>query len=402
MREETFKNIKKYFEIFFISFAFIGAGYLIESKDPCLFFAKINFSLFMISLLTLFYGESGLLIFLALCSLSCKLFYDSVPAYHFLQMTALGILLYLFYFIWHKRVRDFKVKEKYFDEKLKESVAAFYTLKASYDKLERDLLTKPFSLSNSLKHISKLYNESDERAKEEFLKLLRELYFVEKSFIVIFENDEFKGKVDIDDPLFKRVFNKMIPLYLDVSKKNQKSKYLCAIPAQSGKKRFFLVIEKMPFSFFNKDALLEIAVIFTYFVQSLQKEELLSSANCEKFFSKEFSFEFCKLKKIYELYKISSSFAVLRSKNFSLMKRVFLSVKEEKRGIDVMDAFRDGEGYYTIALLFPFSDEKNANKFFLRVMEHLRFKEGLEKDFSNELMYKVASISEKRVRKLLK
>ncbi len=398
------KDFKKYIEIFIIIVLFMGFGYFVDTGDPCFLYGKINLSLFLVSLLILFYGESALLLSLVLYALAFNIFYDNPPVYKFLQIFALGILIYIFYFIWHRKVREAKIKEEYLDKKLKENAIAFYTLKASYDKLERDLLTKPFTLSSALKEILTFYEKDEKIAKEEFLKLLRELYYVRKAHIITLKDGEYltDGEVDIKDPLFQKVLKKMIPLYLNLSKDQNKSRYLCVIPLSLENKKAFLVIEEMPFMFFTKDALLEIAVIFTYFMQNLEKREFYAKKGCKNgTFRQDFSFELCRLKEIYKLYKIPSSLIVFKSKNLDFMKRVFFLIQKEKRGIDMVDTFKDKDGYYVVSLLFPFLEQKDADSFFERIKQKAKEDRELIKYFkSKDFIHNISLIGVSKIKNI--
>ncbi len=403
----------KYAESSIISLLFIFVGYLLNIQDPCFLENKLNISIFFIAILTLFFGWGGLLPFIVIYTLSMTIFYDTIDLYQILQLTLLGLILYLFQYVWHTRMKEQKVKEEYLNQKLNENTNAFYTLKASYDKIEKSYITKPFSLKNSLQKVIDLTN-TQSNSKVEFLKLLSQIYQVRKSMIIIYENDEIaqlysldkNSKFNENDPLIKKAIQENSPIYVDLNDEHNQSKYLIVIPLkiENKNKISLLVIEDILFSSFNKDTLLEISVIFTYFLQSLDKKNFMELNNCNRpYLTNDFAFELCKLKNIEKTYNIPSSIITFKSNNYDYIQKLLSTIKKEKRAIDIIQTLRVDNMNYAIMILFPFSNRSSVDGFFERLKNILisSDKDLIKHINSKDFIYKIGDIKKNKLENLL-
>ncbi len=395
----------KYAEAFIMSALFIAVGYILNSQDPCFLENRINISLFFLATLTLFFGWTGLLSFIIVYSLAMKTLYTTFDVYQLLQLSILGLILYLFQYVWDTKIKKQIVKEEYLSQKLSENSSAFYTLKASYDRLEKDYITKPFSLKDSLKKIINLTTNQNRGAKSEFLKFLSQIYQVRKSMMVTYEKGEIREFYSLDksdnfnqnDILIKRALSENIPVYIDFNDNNQSS-YLAVIPviSKEREKISLLVIKDMLFSSFNKDTLLQISVIFTYFVQSLEKKRFMELHGCNRpYLDEMFAFELCKLQQIEKLYDIPSSMITIKSTNREFMKKLLSIIKKEKRVIELIQTLTVNKTNYVIIVLFPFSNTSNVEGFLSRLKSKFTYIES--KDFS----YKIGDIKKNKIENLL-
>lgn len=395
----------KYAEAFIMSALFIAVGYIFNSQDPCFLENRINISLFFLATLTLFFGWTGLLSFIIVYSLAMKTLYTTFDVYQLLQLSILGLILYLFQYVWDTKIKKQIVKEEYLSQKLSENSSAFYTLKASYDRLEKDYITKPFSLKDSLKKIINLTTNQNRGAKSEFLKFLSQIYQVRKSMMVTYEKGEIREFYSLDksdnfnqnDILIKRALSENIPVYIDFNDNNQSS-YLAVIPviSKEREKISLLVIKDMLFSSFNKDTLLQISVIFTYFVQSLEKKRFMELHGCNRpYLDEMFAFELCKLQQIEKLYDIPSSMITIKSTNREFMKKLLSIIKKEKRVIELIQTLTVNKTNYVIIVLFPFSNTSNVEGFLSRLKSKFTYIES--KDFS----YKIGDIKKNKIENLL-
>ncbi len=402
----------KYAEASFIVVAFIAVGYLLHSEDPCFLSSKINISLFILAILTLFFGWAGLFSFMAIYGFSLALFYTEFHLYQMLQLIVLGLILYLFYYIWETKIKKQAVKEEYLNQKLDENTNAFYTLKASYDQLEKAYITKPFSLKDSLQKIIDIAKRDRKSAKEEFLKLLYELYQVKKSLIIFYEYENHKvyplesyNDFDDNDPLVKRAIKENQTVYIDLDTNNKESQYLSVIPIRVDERvSFLLVIEDMLFTSFNADSLLQISVISTYFIQSLEKQRFIKEYQCSRpYLSEDFAFELCKLQQIQKLYKIPSSVVSLKSTNYEYMKKLHFIIQKEKRAIDKIQTLTINKKDYVIIILFPFANISSVEGFLSRLKTALRQNiDLLEHIKSKDFVYKIGDIRQNRLENLLR
>ncbi len=405
----NYRLIVKYAEALIISIIFITIGYAINSHDPCFIDNKINIALFVITVLTLFFGFAGLISFLIVYISAFFLFYETFALYKMLELLMLGLILYLFHYLWETKTQEEHIKNRYLTQRLEENTNAFYTLKTSYDQLEKSHITKPFGLFESLEKIINITRENPNRAELEFLKFLKQLYQVRKSFLLYYKKGKIeklsqleKNDIFENDILIKRAILKMTPVYVDFNEKTD-TKYLAVIPVATPDEIALLVIEEISFNAFNKEVLLQICVIFTYFVQSVQKERFMEFHQCRRpYFNDDFTFELCKLQNIKDLYNISSSALSLKSTDLKYMTKLLSIIQKEKRALDLIQTLTVNKKRYVIIIVFVFSDRLAAEKFLSRVKKIMKE----EKDYSThaqpeDFEYKIADIEFNKFEKLL-
>ncbi len=402
----------KYTEAFIVSALFISVGYLLNAQDPCFLENKLNISIFILSILTLFFGWGGLLPFIGIYGLSMAIFYDKFDTYQILKLTLLGLILYLFQYVWNTRIKEQKVKEEYLNQKLNENSNAFYTLKASYDQLEKAYITKPFSLKDSLKRIINITENNNKSQKEEFLKLLSQIYQIKKSMIAIYQNNKVielyssskTSNFDENDPLIKKAIEEKEPVYINLDNESNRTKYLTVIPVEdkSQNKISILIIEDMLFTSFNKDTLLEISVIFTYFLQSLEEKSFMNAHDCNRpYLNNKFAFELCKLQYIQKAYNISSSVITFKSNNREFMGKLLSIIRENKRAIEIVQTLTIDNSNYAIIMLFPFSNTSSVKGFVKRLKVIIDDKNMIEHISSKEFSYKIGDIKQDKLENLL-
>ncbi len=405
-----YKLIVKYAEAIGISTIFILFGYFLNETDPCFINNKINVSLFVATVLTLFFGFAGLISFIVVYSTAFFLFYETFPLYRILELLMLGLILYLFHYIWESRMEEEAVKNSYLTQKLEENTNAFYTLKISYDQLEKSYITKRFSLQDSLQKIISISQQEENAAKIEFLKLLKQQYQVKKAVLVSCIGAKTKAALSLnqksdfykDDILIKEALIKMKPAYIDLNRKTD-AKYLGVIPTAKVEGIDLLAIEDMPFTFFNEDTLLQISVIFTYFIQSIEKNNFMEFHGCKRsYLDEDFAYELCKLQNIKNIYNISSSILILKSENLKYMNELLSIIEQLKRAVDMIQTLTVNKNQYAILIVFPFSNKVNAEGFFNRVKRKIDTNRSLLNHIdSKNFVYKIEDIAYNKFEKLL-
>ncbi len=400
----------KYAEALGISAVFIIIGYFVNIEDPCFINNKINVALFVVTVLTLFFGFAGLVSFIIIFSSAFFLFYDTFPLYQILQLLMLGLILYLFHYIWETKIKEEEIKSEYLTQKLEENTNAFYTLKTSYDQLEKAYITKPFSLHDSLEKIISISTKESKTAKLEFLKLLKQFYQIRKSFFVFYKDEKLQELLYLDkesnfyenDILVKQALIKMSPVYIDLNNKTD-TKYLAVIPIPESDGITLLIVEDIPFTSFNKDTLLQISVISTYFIQSIQKNKFMEFHGCRRpYLNDDFAFELCKLQNIKNIYNISSTIMILKSSDLKHMNELLSIIKKEKRAIDFIQTLTVNKNQYVILIVFPFAHKINASGFLNRLKQTMHQNPSLLKYIQSEnFIYKIEDITYNRLEKLL-
>lgn len=393
-----------YVETLIIVTLYISMGYLINPDDLCLLNYKVPYLVILLAVITLFHGFENGIFAVSIISLMIWAFYPSFQYVDFLIALLMTLIFSQFHYFWTSRIRAAEIDAKYKSEKLSELSRAFYTLKISHDQLEKNYVIKPMSIRNSINQIVNtneqiLLNETIEDKAREYNKNFLEL--IEKSFsmqsgLIIYLKDTQKTKeftedaVDIfsinikesinidklfDNYLVDKAIARKSPVYVSddfgepsTISEELENKYVAAIPAVINSKVIsVLVIEKMPFMFFNRENLTSITILHEYF--SIENKKAAISLSLEGFElveDKNFKFEMARLRDLNKNFHVNSVILVLRINNELQSARVYQKVEKMLRSLDMITLVRNQEHYY-ITLLLPLHDQAAALGFLKRL-----------------------------------
>ena len=378
---------------------FLLIGYYLKPDDICLLNGKIPYVIMILSIITLFHGfESGMLA-LIIISFSMWFFYPTFHYMDFLVFLLMILILSQFHYSWTQRLKKAEVDDKYKSQKLAELSRAFYSLKISHDQLEKNYVVKPMSIRNAINHIlnlnDKLANDEEVVEKQKAFHY-NVLEFLEKSFnlkvghIIYYKDNIEKGKkytfseeylevvtigTDekrelssmLEDYIIDKSIAKKAPAYVSdetgeaTAINKEKSLYLASIPALIDDKIVsVLVIEKIPFMFFNREYLTSATIIHEYFAIETRKAVNLSSFNqLELIDDREFLFEVFRMTNLYKQYKINSVLVVLRTKSELRTTRLMEKLTGILRSLDMI-CLVTFESNYFITILLPMNDKASA------------------------------------------
>lgn len=345
---------------------FLGAMLLFHPDDPCFTKDYTAVTLFVIAVITLFYGYGGGIPFILLLGIFMKFYYDTFPTNAFMTDLLFVLLFGEFHHFWNRIHRDKEIKADYFENKFNELSSAFYMLKISHDQLERHYVIKPMSLRNAMTEILKKAEESEHEGFDSLLTLLQKNYSVEYALISwIDKNGDYVvkaategSKLDVKDPLFEHAVDTREPVYVS-EKIESKSRYIAAIPAVKDDEVYGVIcIEKMAFLAFNKDNLVSLAALFDYFAFEKLKREKFSIVNLSfPYGSRDFRYEVYRLENLMKNYNINSSlvFLVCHDKT----QRVVLTetIENSLRSLEIYEILRPPMQDEVIAILFPLAGQ---------------------------------------------
>ncbi|SFV58397.1 Extracellular Matrix protein PelD [hydrothermal vent metagenome] len=378
---------------------FLLIGYFVDPKDMCLLNADIPYVIIILTVIILFHGfESGVLA-LSIISLMMWFFYPTFHYIDFLIFLLITLLLSQFHYYWNVRLRQAEVDAEYKSQKLTELSRAFYSLKISHDQLEKNYVVKPMSIRNAIKYILNLNDQliHDEEVLDKqkalhynLLELLEKSFNLKVGHIIYYKEDAHNNpdheftqeylaftsigtdeKVELESMLEDYIVDKSIarktPAYIsdEAGEPNainkEQSKYLAAIPAIINKKIVsILVIEKMPFMFFNREYLTSATIIHEYFALETHKSmELSHFHKLELIDNKEFQFEIFRMKKLYTQYKVNSVLLVLRTMSDLRTARLMDHLERMLRSLDMLHLVHFQKHYF-ITILLPMNDKASA------------------------------------------
>jgi hypothetical protein len=359
---------------------FFTLGYIIDPHDPALIYSGLAYITFVMSIITLFHGISnGLFAVFGLAAVM-KFFYPVFPTEAFLNEVVFVLVFGEFHYYWNRKIIQNKTKNSYLGTKLDELSNAFYMLKISHDQLEKNYVFKPMSLRNSIRLIKEAYVDKKDYFKN-FLLILQksfnvtkaELYAVEKERLYSVYDQERLNEIKISDPMIETALLKKRPIYVSSKEVKNNSRYLAVIPAVSQDKvKGLLLIEKMPFLSFNKDVLISISILVTYFLEELGKWDIIRQAGQKNtLVNDEFYFELMRLNKIYTEYDVNSALLILKTKDRLFAHMLLEKTQENLRSLDMVSAHAS-DGYEVLGILFPFADQASAQGFLDRLFLRLK------------------------------
>lgn len=371
-------------------------GYYINPKDICLLNANLPYVIIILTIVTLFHGfESGVLA-LTVISLTMWFFYPTFHYISFLTFLLMVLLLSQFHYFWISQLKKAKVVATYKSQKLSELSRAFYSLKISHDQLEKNYVVKPMSIRNSVNYIlsinEKIANNKNETEKQKafhanLLQLLEKSFNLKVGHVIYFQDnaqgddvieenleivtigtDDIKEVKEIlNDYIIDRSIARKSPVFVSDENGNpsaineQQSKYLASIPALVNNNiASILVIEKMPFMFFNRESLTSITILHEYFALETSKSVKLSNFHQINIIDdKEFQFELFRMKNFYLQYKIHSALLVLRTPSELRATRLMNRLEKLLRSLDMSHLAHYNNKYF-ITILLPMYDKTAA------------------------------------------
>ncbi len=369
-------------ETAFVIFGFILLGYWIEAKDPLLIEYEISYAIIVLAVITLFHGSSNGIFAIFLLAVSMKYFYTEFPIEIFLKLLVLTLVFGEFHHFWNRKISQNSSKNAYLNKKLDELSNAFYTLKISHDQLEKNYVFKPMSIRNSIRQLKEAYVRNQDYYKN-FLLLLKksfnvsdaEIRTVRKGKVYSIQDKHFKREVDSKDPMIQMALVKKTPIYVSSEEVENNSAYLAVVPVVSENKVLaLLLIKDMPFMSFNKDNLISISIIISYFLDELQKWKILGNEKKHALEDDTFYYELMRLEKIHKEFRVNSTVLVIRSSDKLLGHLILEKAEENLRSLDMISA-HEYEDKEVISILFPFADQASAQGFLTRLFKLLKLDE---------------------------
>ncbi len=361
---------------------FVLLGYWIEPNDPIMVHYEITYVIITLAVVTLFHGAANGLLAIFLVALAMKYFYVHFPIEVFLKLLVLVLIFGEFHYFWNRKIMQNSSQNDYLGKKLDELSNAFYTLKISHDQLEKNYVFKPMSVRNSIRQLKEAYTQNKDYYQN-FLLLLKKSFSVSDAEFCSVRNGKvyaitdknFTREIDKSDPMLEMALVKKTPVYVSSESVENNSKFLAVVPVVSENKvQALLLIKEMPFMAFNKDNLISISILISYFLDELQKWKMLEQEHKHVMEDDAFYYELLRLDTIYKEYDVSSTILVLRTTD-RLLAHLFLEkIEDNLRSLDMVSSHRF-EDKEVISVLFPFADQASAQGFLNRLYKLLKLEE---------------------------
>ena len=411
------------FEVVLFAIVIVGIGYYFDEKDALLIHYDFSFLILWLAIVTLFYGLAmGLVMWTTFAGLTTFLYLeDPIFITVLLENLAFVFLFGLFFSNLHSEINKFKIQNRYFQLRLKELTSAFFTLKISHDKLESIYITQPASFRFVISEVlESCEHNTPELSAKNSLKVLKKFFAVNSAMIYRVNNGSLGrcfssiGNIDIDvkkdDKLIEEVLSKKKAIYLKDLEEKEQTAYIYAVPFLDKRNKIvaLLIVEDIPFLFYNEDTLLKVNVVFTYIwteykkrasldrIEAKKEEDSVSSyENHEHQDIVDFKLEVARLINILDGFGIESRIYAIYTESDQVNREIqdFLYLNEELDILDQHISLKCNKQYIHF-ILFPFMSlpamyqkAKNLDKKLNKIENKSKIEiieEGLESNLSQK------------------
>jgi len=279
-------------ELFVISIAILGVGWLSNKDDPLFLKSEYQILNLLVVALSLYYGFSGGLIFVLILSIGYVLFYKPFPYIQFLQNLLFALLSSEFRYIWQKKIETANLERAYAEHSADMYRKEFFKLKVEYDLLEESVVTKTYSLR-------RIIEEFNVASAEVFMELIAnyfgvysaELYKIEDGRLVSIKRLGEGAKLDPESGLLEEAIELKKSFYLppkEILKKpvDGEPAFIALLIAETYGGKYVLAIKDMQFINMNEEVFAYITVLLEYFGDSIafESSDLAFKEDCDKDF----------------------------------------------------------------------------------------------------------------------
>jgi len=279
------------FEVIGFAGIILIMGYFVDHQDPLLVHYPFSFLILWLAIVTLFYGLAMGLLMWVTFGVATFYFYRHDPSFTSMLLENLAfVFLYgLFFSNLHNQLNRYHIRTNYLKLRLKELTNAFFTLKISHDKLESIYITQPASFRFVIADVLENgEHNSPEVSAHNTLKVLKKFFSVNAAMIwqvkgerlkrCFYSIGEIETQVNPKDKLIQDTLESKRAIYLKDLEEKDQTAYIYAVPFLDKRENVIalLIIQDIPFLFYNEDTLLKINVVFNYIWTEYKKRASLA------------------------------------------------------------------------------------------------------------------------------
>ncbi len=409
----------KSFEVITFTIIILATGYFIDNQDPLLVHYQFSFLILWLAIVTLFYGLGMGLLMWIVFGVATSYFYRNDPLFISILLENLAfVFLYgLFFSNLHNQMDRYHISTNYLKLRLKELTNAFFALKISHDKLESIYITQPASFRFVIAEVlESCEHNTPELSANNTLKVLKKFFAVNSAMIWRVKRNKLErcfysiGDIDTNinpkDKLLQDAIESKRAIYLKDLEEKDQTAYIYAVPFLDKRENVvaLLIVQDIPFLFYNEDTLLKINVVFNYIWTEYKKrasidqirnskEESISLSNTQHEHQDivDFKLEVLRLNNLLNGFNIESRIYVLYTNNAYLDSELkdFFYLNRELEVLDQYITIQCQERYIHF-ILFPFLTKAGFYQKSKNIEEQLLLQIG-EKNYQ-ELEIKNSSI----------
>nr|MBF0686127.1 GAF domain-containing protein [Pseudomonas sp.] len=254
--------------------------------------------------------------------------------------------------LWVGRLTRLRVLSSHQDERLASITTNHYLLRISHDRLEREILSKPFTLRDALEHVRSLPTSADDKAvlpnADAILQLAASACQIAQASIFAGPADRLGRQpvasvgepfeIEIEDPLLRQCLDRSSLAHLRQTGDMQSAYLVCApIMTASGRMMGVLAVRQMSFLALNAENLQLLLVLLNYYAGGVEQRALVapiqhSLPRCPY----DFSLELARLARIRQSSGVGSAMVGLVFPRSSLGDLLVHRLREEHRSPDLL------------------------------------------------------------------
>jgi hypothetical protein len=289
--------------------------------------------------------------------------------------------------LWAGRLTRLRLMCSHQEERLASITVNHYLLRESHDRLERELVSRPFTLRDALDRLRSLPASAN---ADTMLPNAEAILRLAASGCQISEASIFAGApgslevqpvasigepfaLDQDDPLLRQCLDKCSLSHLRQSESAHGSYLVCApIMAASGRMMGVLVVRQMAFLSLNAENLQLLLVLLNYYADGLEQRALVepirrSLPQCPY----DFALEVARLARIRRISGVPSAMVGLVVPRSSAGGLLVQKLRQAHGSPDLLWAY-DLEHAHVLVALLPFADDQGIDDYLSRIEQGVK------------------------------
>jgi len=286
--------------------------------------------------------------------------------------------------IWSARGRRLKAMNTYLDDSLVSITNNHYLLRVSHERLERDILAKPFTLRDAIEHVRSLPVASGENATlpnaDAILAFVANGCQISQASIFPVHAEDIDlvpvasvgtpCELDTNDALLRDCLQQRSLSHLRQADDMQSDYLVCApITSASGQLSGVLVVRHMSFLSLNHENLQLLLVLLNYYADGIEQHVLAEPVRhalpqCPD----DFALELARLARMQHSCGVRSALVGLVFPVGALGDAMVEQLRRQRRTLDLLWTY-DLEDARVVVALLPLTDDVGVNGYFVR-LEH--------------------------------
>ncbi len=322
------------------------------------------------------------------------------PRASFLGGLILALIAGEFSDVWNARLAQAQAVNAYIDERLHALTHNHFLLSVSHERLEQELIARPFTLREMFAALRGRVLREDARAETLpaaawLLQLLAQTCRLECAALFAIDDAQLRpqavaaigdfGALDESDPMLVAALESGQLTHVQSEpfvEDDRPSRYVICAPAVTSGGRLLgvLVAERMPFTALTLETLQLITVLLAYYADSIDHADatqpvLAAYPRCPG----DFALELVRMQRLLATAAIRSSLVAFVARDAQAAAEWFARIDRLRRNVDVAWSHADGE-LRALLMLLPLTAQSGLSGYLERVGRALREQHGVDLD----------------------